>query len=172
VGPNTIGYGAITAAGQVMRKPVPGDRLVLQAQGQLDMARTHEQLDRAQPRRERNLDYIAQVVALRVWYRTVRLAMVPSSDALERALVEAAIDTLTACIDERVERLGAFLKERGDMPAELDLEPAISCPLHITQRAAGTTHLDWVCNLAVNDVANGRAWLQQIVAAVDPNGTS
>jgi hypothetical protein len=167
VGPGKVGYGAVTAAGQVVRRAVSAERLVLEAAPTLDRPFTPAKLDHVQPRLQRNLEYIGQLVALRVWYRHVRLARAPAADPALRTVLEAAHELLGGCIDERVERLRAFVHERGASlpPLVLDADPP-PCPLPLVATSAGSAgdHLAWVRGLSAQAVEAGVAWLAEIAA--------
>lgn len=170
VGPGKVGYGAVTAAGQVVRRPVAAERMVLEASPTLDRPLTPGKLDALEPRRRRNVEYIAQLVALRAWYRHVRLARVPAGGDELRIVLEAAHALVGACIDERVERLRAFVQERGGAMAELalDREPP-PCPLAIAPASGPSPagdHVAWVQGLPAADVEAGVAWLTEIAAHV------
>ncbi len=164
VGPGRVGYGAITGAGQVVRKPVPAGRLSLQPIRALDTVRDPGHLDSAEPRAARNLDYLANLVALRAWYRAVRLARATGS---ERIVVAAGIETLTLCIAERVKRLEAFLAERGQGMPKLQLEPELACPFDQEIAAAPDLgHVQWVQQLSAEAHGRGVAWLRAVADAV------
>jgi UDP-N-acetylglucosamine/UDP-N-acetylgalactosamine diphosphorylase len=171
IGPRRVGYGAVAAAGQVVRKDVVSDTLELQRAPGLakPLARFH--LDRDEPRAARNLEYIAQLVALRTWYRQVRRARVPEGDAgsVDRVLVDAAIETLAECIDERTTRLSSFLAERGRSMPALQLEPDIACPFALTPASVPNDHIAWVQSLPDDRVADGVAWLRAVAEAVRSN---
>jgi hypothetical protein len=175
VGPGKVGYGSVTAAGQVVRRPVPAERLVLEASPVLDRPLPPGKLDLLQPRLRRNLDYIGQLVALRAWYRHVRLARVPAGADALRTVLEAAHELLGTCIDERAERLRAFVKERGGpLPAlALDAEPP-PCPLPIaasSDASAAGDHVAWVQGLSAAEVEAGVAWLTEIATRATEPGT-
>lgn len=168
VGPGQVGFGGITGAGQVVRKPVGEGRLSLQPIRDLDVERDPGHLDRAHPRAERNIAYIANLVALRAWYRQVRLAR--ATDSM-RVVVEAGIETLGVCIAERVKRLESFLAERGESMPSLELAPpqaeADACPL---RKAIDTTpqgdHISWVQGLDAASVQQGVDWLRSVADSV------
>lgn len=168
VGPGTVGYGSVTGAGQVVRRPVKEERLVIEVLPKLDRPFSPAKLDKLQPRLGRNVAYVAQLVALRAWYRHVRLARIPSTGAehlARRTLIEEALATLDACVAERVKRLEAFVRERDGAMPSLQLEPEVSpCPLPV--EPSDEDHVSWVQALSTEHVQAGVAWLSEIVAAV------
>lgn len=170
VGPGRVGYGSVTGAGQVVRRPVDAKRLVIQTLPKLDRPFSIDKLDRPQPRQGRNVQYIAQLVALRAWYRHVRLARIPEGSQFDarRIVTQAAAETLDDCIAERVKRLTAFVREReAEMPAlELERDPG-PCPLPL--EPSEVDHVAWVQGLPEATVEAGIAWLEQIAAAVAPS---
>ena len=171
IGPRRVGYGAVAAAGQVVRRDVAADTLVAQNAPAIakPLARFH--LDRDEPRAARNCEYIAQLVALRIWYRAVRRARVPEGEAgsVDRVLIDAAIETLGECIDERVTRLKSFLAERGRPMPTLALEPDVACPFSLAPASVPNDHLAWVQSLSDDRVADGVAWLRAVTEAVRSN---
>ncbi len=166
VGPGQVGFGAITAAGQVVRDPVPAGRLVAVPPPARDRPVTPGHLDRAEPRTTRNLAYLGQLVALRTWYERVRWARIPDDPALEhvRVGVAAARRVIDLCIAERVERLRAFLEERGLPPPRVRLEVDSPCPLPAAPTMPYVDHLSWVRALDDDAVRAGQAWLEQVAA--------
>ncbi|HET6583463.1 MAG TPA: UDP-N-acetylglucosamine pyrophosphorylase [Nannocystaceae bacterium] len=168
IGPRRVGYGAVAAAGQVIRRDVADDVLVAQAAPTIAKPLARYWLDRDEPRAAKNLEYIAQLVALRTWYRAVRLARVAEGEvgAIDRVLVESAIVTLDACIDERVTRLRSFLVERGRPMPALVLDPDIACPLPVAPSTVPGDHVAWVQSLSDDLIAAGIAWLRAVTEAV------
>ncbi len=159
VGPRTIGYGAITGAGQVVRKDVDEHQLALQPLRPLCRAIQPNHLDALSPRLERNLDYIAQLTALRAWYRDVRLAR--QTPGPGRTVIEAALQTIELCIGERQQRIIAFANERGATLAFAEHTPH-ACPFRF--EPGGPEHITWVQALAPAMRGELQAWLQHVVA--------
>jgi len=167
IGPRRVGYGSIAAAGQVLRRDVPAEMLVHEgASSSIGKTLQPSYLDVAQPRGRRNVEYIAQLVALRAWYRDVRLARAASDDA--RTIFGAAIETIGVAIDERVARLEAFLHEREQAMPDLVLDPSIACPLEMS--GSDDDHVAWVRGLGEPDVAQLGAWLRAVAEAVVRKG--
>lgn len=162
VGPRRVGFGAIAAAGQVLRRDVEPNMLALQVAAAVRKAITPGQLDTAQPRGTRNIEYIGQLVALRQWYREVRLVRAADDD--ERVLLGAAIDAIGNAIAERVTRVASFLAERGVAMPELVLEPAMRCPVAVSPSAHD--HLSWVRARDEADATALAGWLASVASAV------
>ena len=162
VGPRQVGYGSIAAAGQVLRRDLAAATLASQALPTISKPVVPGALDGAEPRGRRNVDYIAQLVVLRAWYRAVRLARAADDDA--RVVVTAAIDTLGVAIEERVARLRSFLEERGQAMPRLDLEPELACPSVLAP--SPVEHVAWLGGLDESERALLQDWLGRVAAAV------
>jgi hypothetical protein len=163
VGPQKVGFGSFTVAGQVLRREVLPNRIVGDAARSLDKEfHTLNQF----PQRivKLNLEYIGQLAALQAWYRHVRLARIPTSPKYNdlRIVVQAAADLLSVSIDERVKRLRQVLEERGlPIPTlPLTLPP---WPLRIAPSNSYIDHINWVSSLSDTDIQLGTSWLQSIV---------
>lgn len=165
VGPRTVGYGTIAAAGQIVRKDVPDGRLVHQGVREFDHEHDPQRLDPVEPRRTKNLAYIGQLRALAAWYHDVRLRRIPSGPDLDhlRVTTEAALQNIEAGVAERTRRLEAFLAERGE---QLDPLPADrpACPLAIEPSDPHVDHVEWVQRLGEGELAKAKAWLQAVAA--------
>jgi hypothetical protein len=171
VGPQKVGFGSFTIAGQVVRKEVPSNRVVGDVPRKVD--REFYTCAEA-PNRilKLNLEYIGQLTALRTWYREVRLARIPPTEeyAHIRVVTQAAVELLSVCIDERVERLRQFLEERG-LPIPLLSFTNSRCPLSIEATHPYFDHIKWLTDLSPVEVEKGGAWLQSIVDGIMPGET-
>jgi hypothetical protein len=163
VGPQKVGFGSFTVAGQVVRKEIPGNRMVGDVPRKVD---TQFYASTEAPKRimKLNLEYIGQLTALQAWYRKVRLARIPASRkyAHIRIVTQAALDLLSVCIDERVKKLRQFLEERGLPIPSLSLSNP-PCPLRIEAKHPYVDHIDWIMDLSQVEVEKGLSWLQSIV---------
>jgi hypothetical protein len=163
VGPQRVGFGSFTLAGQVLRREVPANRIVGEAARAID--KEFHALDQF-PKRvlKLNLEYIGQLTALRAWYRHVRLARIPTSSRYNdlRIVTQAAADLLSVSIDERVQRLQQFLEERG-LPAPRLPSAVRPCPLSIAPNHPYIDHVEWVSRLPDTEIELGTRWLQVIV---------
>jgi hypothetical protein len=163
VGPQKIGFGSFTIAGQVLRREVPANRIVADAPRSID--KEFHALNQF-PKRivKLNLEYIGQLVALQAWYRHVRLARIPHSSEHNdlRVVTQAAADLLSGSIDERAQRLRQFLDDRGlRTPTLPSRVPA--CPLRIEQNNPYVDHAAWVSKLSEAEIQLGISWLQSVV---------
>ncbi len=163
VGPQKVGFGSLTLAGQVIRREVPPNRIVGEAARSID--KEFQALNQFPSRvLKLNLEYIGQLAALQAWYRHVRLARIPTCSEYDglRIVTRAAADLLSVSIDERVQRLRQFLDERGlaTPPLPSRIPP---CPLRIEQSIPFVDHVDWVSRVPDTDVQLGISWLRAIV---------
>jgi hypothetical protein len=163
VGPQKVGFGSFTIAGQVLRREVPANRIVGDAPRNVDKE-IHELYESPNRIVKLNLEYIGHLSALRAWYCDVRLARIPSLPDYEhlRVVTQAASELLSVCIDERVQRLRLYLEERG-LPVprlSFNIPP---CPLKIEPSNPYVDHIKWVSGLSDVHVQLGGSWLQSVV---------
>ena len=154
VGPRRVGYGSIVAAGQVLRRDVEDGRLVVDLPERLDGAVRVPGAGRVARVVPANAAFLGQLVALRAWYRQVRLGR---ADGELRMVLTEALNVIDTCIDERWNRLAALLKEHGRTPTRPSLDVEASCPLEI--RPDGLDHVAWVKALDRGDADALRGWL-------------
>jgi UDP-N-acetylglucosamine/UDP-N-acetylgalactosamine diphosphorylase len=169
VGPQKVGFGSFTLAGQVIRREIPPNRVVGDAARNVD--KEFHALNQFPSRiLKLNLEYIGQLAALQAWYRHVRLARIPTCSEYEalRTVTQAGADLLSVSIDERVQRLRQFLDERGlaTPPFPSTVPP---CPLRIEPSTPYVDHVDWVSRLPDAEVQLGVSWLRAIVEQYDRN---
>jgi UDP-N-acetylglucosamine/UDP-N-acetylgalactosamine diphosphorylase len=163
VGPQKVGFGSFTVAGQVLRREVPPNRIFADISRNVD--REFSSLAEA-PNRilKLNIEYIGNLFALRAWYQNVRLARIPAIPDYEhlRTVMQAASELLSVCIKERLERLRQYLEERGlPVPRLSFVTPP--CPLSLEPSSPYVEHVKWVSGLSDADVELGASWLQSIV---------
>ncbi|MBI4880904.1 MAG: UDP-N-acetylglucosamine pyrophosphorylase [Planctomycetes bacterium] len=169
VGPACVGYGSIAAAGQVVRRDLDPERLVLQPVKPLDVPAVEPGEQRVERVWRRNARFIGQLAALREWYRQVRLARAelgPGGEPARIPLLEA-MGVIDVCLGERVKRLDSFLRERGRKLPLLGAGPHESSPLGSALAAGPADHVEWVRSLAEAHVEAGRAWLQRVASRVE-----
>jgi hypothetical protein len=166
IGPRSVGYGSITGAGQVLRRDVPEGHLVLEATPAVDLPVRPPGSRQADQILRRNAEYIAQLAALRAWYRQVRLPRASAGGAPHVGTVTAeAAANVEVCIEERWRRLESFAAERGQaLPSLGELEPP-ACPLDVGAPGPAD-HVAWVQALPPDAVRTGREWLEAVAAPV------
>jgi len=163
VGPGRVGFGSVTAAGQVQRGDVADGRLSATPVRDVDRPVDIGRLDAVEPRAGKNLEYMAQLAALRAWYREVRCVRARAEH--ERLVTEAAVEAIELCWRERAHQLARFLEERGQREPILALpEAAPTCPIDVVRDERD--HVAWVQSLPDDVVAAGQAWLEAVADGV------
>lgn len=110
VGPVTTGFGTVVGAGSILRSDVPeDDQLVLETVSRSLRRPLARGSYRALARLvERNVDYLASLVALDAWYRQVRRPFFEAQE-LGPLVFEGALAALASARKERAKRLAAML---------------------------------------------------------------
>ena len=116
VGPSSIGFGTMTAAGQVIRKPVAANQLHAEAGVNLDkvFSESNTRLSDRHLKKiqDHNIEFLAQLYALKKWYQQIRLKRCRFRKDKEMELVlQSAVETVDVCIEERILRYNKFAKE-------------------------------------------------------------
>jgi UDP-N-acetylglucosamine/UDP-N-acetylgalactosamine diphosphorylase len=108
VGPSRIAFGTVVAAGTIVRDDIlePG-KIVLDQVPKPEVRDFHPDIYWNTSRLvKNNVLYIANLIALKAWYRLVR-AQFFGEGLLDQALFRGALEKLDMAIVERVSRLGA-----------------------------------------------------------------
>lgn len=118
VGPNAIGFGATTVAGQVVRHPVEEGWMHAETGRNLDCEVDVKEKKFSENRMnrilERNTEYLVQLYALKKWYAKIRLPRSQFQKNEELSLVySGAMETIDACIKERLKRYNALAQSAG-----------------------------------------------------------
>ncbi len=123
VGPVTVEYGTIVAAGTIVRKDIKKEDTMLL--GSLTIAKSmpfhanvYSNLNRIL---KLNFNYISSIIALRRWYLDVRSLFMKGE--LEKELHKGAVEKLDMAIDERLKQLK---KVASKMPESIEVQKAIS----------------------------------------------
>jgi hypothetical protein len=162
VGPNRIGFGSLTVAGQIIRSDVAANRIRSERTREIDAPWDFRVRGLPRERVEKNLEYMGHLAALRGWYSFIRKprSLGRKDKSYEVLTIDLAIELLENSILERWTRLKQFLgTDAGKLPS-LSL-PTVSCPLQAA--ANSSSHLSWVKNLSTDEVGAGIRWLQEIV---------
>jgi hypothetical protein len=163
VGPASVGYGSVVAAGQIVRRDVDERSFVLRESKPVEREIDSVWRDRLQPRLRQNIAYVAQLFALRQWYREVRLARL-TAEHPSRPAILAALDLLDAAIDERRKQLARFVEEREGTAPSFAIGVLPPCPWSL--QPDEREHVEWVQALDDASVTAGQAWLEAIAEQV------
>lgn len=190
VGPVRVGYGSVVGAGSILRDDVGDDQFVI-AGPHVDVRRPARRAGQMMPARvatviDHNLEYIAQLRALLLWYTSVRWVFC-GRFRLGALLNEQVQTILTASMDERVRRLlelASIIDDANERrPGALPLvesvaaatEAAMSAELPVDEGSVevitepalrrDTAYLATLDELDDDTVAAGQAWLQSAVDA-------
>ena len=119
VGPVRLGYGTVIAAGTIYRKDFPqGDGLLFAGSALKRQQAVYPGLYHNVKRIiSNNMNYIANIIALKRWYQDVR-SLFFGPDPLELAVYEGALEKIQMVLSERIKRLGE-LAER--MPESTEI---------------------------------------------------
>lgn len=119
VGPVRIGFGTVIAAGTICRKDFPKGNGLLFSRASIKKQQPHYPLLYPGIKRiiNNNINYIANIIALRQWYLDVRSLFFESTN-FEMALYNGALEKLEMVIDERVRRLGQVAEK---MPQSIEV---------------------------------------------------
>lgn len=118
VGPKEVGFGSMTIAGQVLRKSVPDDTMFSGKTPDFEKPFSYSTSQPSEKhirlKRESNVEYLAQLYALKAWYTHVRLKRSALCNNDELSLVyTGALETLEECVKERVKRYKSFATQWG-----------------------------------------------------------
>jgi bifunctional UDP-N-acetylglucosamine pyrophosphorylase / glucosamine-1-phosphate N-acetyltransferase len=107
VGPVTLAYGTVVAAGTIVRKDILEERQMLLGSPALPQMMPFHQGQYFNIKRiiRLNINYIASIIALRRWYADIR-SMFMNGNAMEEALHKGAMAKLDSALKERVKQLG------------------------------------------------------------------
>jgi UDP-N-acetylglucosamine/UDP-N-acetylgalactosamine diphosphorylase len=112
IGPCIIRPGAVVAAGSRVSRNVEGNRLYSESSPAIDSQFSQRKMKNLERKLDNVLQYMANVSALREWFRIVRMDYV--SDALDREINQAAIEVLSANLAERILWLEKMAKQNGE----------------------------------------------------------
>ena len=191
VGPVRVGFGTIVGAGSILREDVDEDGLLVLSAPPDDLRRPHapRRYKRLGPLLEKNLTYLANLVALEVWYRQVRAPFFAAQEFGD-LILEGALDVLSCARQERTKRLAALVatltpdsddRRRliecvdpllggctpSQVPAALSAAPAGLRAAAEAAAGADTRYIDAIAALPAGTKQAATGWLQSIVDDLD-----
>ena len=137
VGPVTVGFGSVVAAGSVLRSDVgPGKLVVVGPPPAMTVDRSPADYRSANRMVAKNLRYLGELAALEAWHRHVRAPFFAAQElgALVGAGALAMLDSARA---ERISRLRAMLAK---------------APAENAAAATAREHLDEVCRVVTSSI--------------------
>ncbi len=152
VGPASVGFGAVTAAGQVIRHPVADSTMHAETGSNIDRSCSFCGVSFSEKRirriHEKNAEFLAQLYALKEWYLQVRLQRSEAAGDSELSLVlSGAVETIQSCMKERIKRYNA-------LAAEWSLAPMNEAVLDQKGKALDVP-VDWRTQLAYDEWIKG-----------------
>lgn len=165
VGPVSVGFGAMTVAGQVIRHSVEPD--VMHSESDFDMDKEWSATEvkfsdrRLNSIKEKNIEYITQLYALKAWYEQVRMARSNiQGDAELTRVYEGAVETIQSCIKERIKRYNSFAKEWKLATIEAVSEEKAYVAMNANADWKQELRYDeWIWNLSDVEKEELHAWL-------------
>ena len=165
VGPCTVGFGAMTVAGQVIREPVEAATMHSEVGHDFNKDFSSSEVKFSDKRLanicEKNIDFIVQLYALKKWYSCIRLKRSEIQKNLELSLVlTGAIETIQCCIKERIHRYNSFATEWSQpniKEVELDLE---NTKINIDWKPE-LKYDEWIRALSEEEKQELRLWLRK-----------
>jgi len=137
VGPVTVGFGTVVAAGSVLRSDVgPGKLVVVGPPPAMTVDRSPADYRSANRMVAKNLRYLGELAAMEAWYRHVRAPFFAAAE-LGTLVCEGALAMLELARAERISRLRAMLAK---------------APAENAAAGAARDHLDEVCRLVTSAV--------------------
>lgn len=123
VGPASVGFGAVTAAGQVIRHPVADSTIHAETGSNIDRNCSFCGVSFSEKRirriHEKNAEFLAQLYALKEWYLQVRLQRSEIQGDSELSLVLCgAVETIQSCMKERIKRYNSLAAEWSLAPMD------------------------------------------------------
>jgi UDP-N-acetylglucosamine/UDP-N-acetylgalactosamine diphosphorylase len=165
VGPQRVGFGSFSVAGQIIRSDIADHRIYSDRPRSIDAPWDFGMRGTTDARLQRNLEYIGHLCALRAWYVEVRMARLPpnESSSHQAMTLMAARKLIEDSVAERISRLNQYLRARNAILPAIAF-PTIECPLRMAPSTVD--HVDWVKSLSDEEVRRGSRWLQDIVDSV------
>lgn len=109
VSPVSVGFGCVIPAGYALRRDLPDGRISGERPEAIDLPFVPSELGAIRPKLLTGLKYTGNLIALRAWYRDVRM-QTQTDDAHLQGLYAHADEQLQAGVQERVKRLRALIE--------------------------------------------------------------
>ncbi len=169
VGPERVGFGAFTVAGQIIRKSVGDNAIYSEAGIDKEGVWKSGRLDSSPERALANITYLAQLIALQKWYTEVRLrrAQKCELDPSLRIIISEAVRSIEDCTQERLKRFNSYAAERdiGQLTSE---DQSVSCsePPDVDWKPE-KEYTAWVLGLGAQEKLLLRDWLHSVGSSAE-----
>jgi acetyltransferase-like isoleucine patch superfamily enzyme len=162
VGPTQISFGAVTAAGQIIRQDVKPNTLLSTVPRKIEGSINIRSRVFSERKYQHNLNFTSNLFALREWYSQVRLPRLPNMQRLsyKKNIVGFAITLIDQMISERLTRLSEYLRA-FDRTAPTPNVTRLPCPMDL-DKGSNVDHIEWVRLLDDADKRKLKRWLKQV----------
>jgi hypothetical protein len=162
IGPAQISFGAVTVAGQIIRQDVKPNTLLSAVPRKIEEPINIRSRVFSERKYQHNLDFISNLVALREWYRAVRLPRLSDVQGLsyKKSIVNFAITLIDQMISERLTRLSEYLRA-FDRTAPTPNVTSLRCPVDL-DKGSNVDHIEWVRLLDDSEKRKLKSWLKQV----------
>jgi UDP-N-acetylglucosamine/UDP-N-acetylgalactosamine diphosphorylase len=172
VGPLSVGFGALTVAGQVVRNSVSDQTMHAETGLSIDKmwspTKVQFSKDHLSKIQQKNIEFLAQLYALQEWYTQIRLKRsILQEDQELTLIITGAIETIQNGIQERISRYNSFAKE-WNMPLLSAYDGSFD---QIDADAILTSHLqkgydEWIWMLTSKQQDLLHTWLLQVASTI------
>jgi hypothetical protein len=146
VGPAQISFGAVAAAGQILRQDIKPNMLLSTVGRRVERSIDFRMQAFSERKQAHNINFISNLFALREWYKQVRLARLPDSRQFgyRRSIINFGVVLIDQMISERLTRLSDYLRafDRACPKPQLKSKP---CPIEL--EASSVDHVEWIHSL-------------------------
>lgn len=168
VGPASVGFGAMTVAGQVIRHPVADSTMHAEIGNNIDKSCSFSGIAFSEKRfrqiYKKNVEFLAQLYALREWYLQIRLQRSRLQEDSELSLVlTGAAETIQSCMKERVSRYNSLAAEWSLAPMDVKILEKKGLPLNMSPDWKTELPYDeWVKGLSREQRRELQEWLYSV----------
>ncbi len=175
VGPKEIGFGAMTIAGQVVRKSVPDDTMYSGERTSFEKPFSYNTIEPSEKHirivRKCNTEYLAQLYALKAWYREIRMkrSMICGDDELS-LVYTGALETLDECVKERLKRYKSFASQWGTDPFnDACMHPEAPAFAGVIDWKTDLPYDKWIWSLSAEEKSQLHDWLASCADMIKNN---
>jgi len=165
VGPASVGFGAMTVAGQVIRHPVADSTMHAETGSNIDRNCSFSGVAFSEKRFrkifEKNTEFLAQLFALKEWYLQVRLQRSGLQEDTELSLVlTGALETIQSCMRERVNRYNSLAAEWSLAPMDESIPERKGRPMDVSVNWRKELAYDeWIKGVSAEERQGLHEWL-------------